>query len=109
MARKRVSAYNISAPCLISPPGPSNPILGLVGFIAETAGSAGNLVFNDAATLAAASAANQIISYTYQQALIGTMPIGDGSLPISTGLVISSVPTGMVLTVVYEIYVAGPA
>ena len=109
MANKQVSAYDITAPCVIAPPSPLNFVNGLVGFIAQSAGSAGNLVFNDCATLAQASAENQILTLTAAQAAVGTLPIGAGDqpLPIANGLVISEVPTGMVLTVVYTIYVPG--
>jgi hypothetical protein len=109
MANKQVSAYDITAPCVIAPASPLNVVTGLVGFIAQSAGSAGNLVFNDCATVGAASAENQILTLTFEQAAAGTLPIGAGNepLPIANGLVISQVPTGMVLTVVYTIYVAG--
>jgi hypothetical protein len=107
---KQQSAYNITAPCVISAPSPGNPITGLVGFITLTPGSAGSLVFNDAVSVAAASTANEIISYTYQQAANGDLPIGAvaaGGLPITTGLVVSQVPTGMVLVIEFSIYVPG--
>ena len=107
MANKQVSAYDITAPCVIVPPSPLNFVNGLVGFIAQTPGSAGNLVVNDCATLAQASAANQILTLTYEQAAVGTIPIAGVNLPIANGLVISQVPTGMVLTVVYTIYIVG--
>jgi hypothetical protein len=109
MANKCLSAYDITAPCVIAPPSPLNFVNGLVGYIVQTAGSAGNLIFNDCATLAAAGAQNQILTIGYASAAVGDLPIGAGDqpLPISNGLVISEVPTGMVLTVVYTIYVVG--
>jgi hypothetical protein len=107
MAKKRVSQYDVAAPCVIAPPSPLNPMLGVVGFWVQTPGSAGVLTLNDCTTLAAASIANQILTLSYQDAAIGNMPLPGGDMPLTNGLVISAMPNGMVLTVVYEIYVPG--
>jgi hypothetical protein len=98
----RLLALNISAPTVITPPSPLNTIAGIVGFNVLVQGSAGNLVFNDAATLAAASTANEfsVSSYEQQEGL----PI---DWPVQNGLVVSQVPTGGVFSVLYEILVPG--
>jgi hypothetical protein len=105
MAKKQQSAYNISAPQVIAPASPYNPITDLVGYIVETPGTSGAIVFNDCATLAQASPANQIISIPFVGDAIGT--INSLDLPITNGLVISQVPTGMTLAVQYNEYVPG--
>lgn len=95
MANTHLSFYNISAPTVIAPPSPLNFVTELVGYIVETPGSAGNLIFNDAATLAAANATNQILS---NPSSITYGAIGDGSslnIPVRNGLVVSSVCTGI--------------
>lgn len=98
----RQMAFDISAPTVITPPSPLNRIAGILGFGVLTQGTAGNLVFNDCATLSQASIANQIATISYQQA--GGLPI---DWPVANGLVISQVPTGGVFTVMYSIYVPG--
>jgi hypothetical protein len=104
---KQQTAYNITAPQVIAPASPLNPLTELVGYIVQVAGTAGNLVFNDCATLAQASIANQILSIPYNDAIGAIGPGSALNLPIQTGMVVSAVPTGMVLSVVYSIYVPG--
>jgi hypothetical protein len=100
--RVRQMALNISAPSVITPPSPLNAIAGIVGFNTLIQGTAGNLVFNDAATLAAASAANEFFASPYEQQ--GGSPI---NWPVQSGLVVSQVPAGGVFSILYEILVAG--
>ena len=60
----------------------------------STAGSAGDLVLNDVATVAGAAAANQVISIPF-----GTLTAGSVvtlKWPCATGITISAVPTGWV-------------
>ena len=102
MANKKLAAYGITAPTVITPPSPLNPITGLVGIIVQTEGSAGNLVLNDAVTLAEASIENQIASIPYQQ--MGNEAI---DLPLVNGLAVSAIPTGAVISILCTIYVAG--
>ncbi|MGO9038181.1 MAG: hypothetical protein ACLQKH_09365 [Steroidobacteraceae bacterium] len=97
------SAYNISAASLVFPVSTRAK---LKSYIVQTPGTAGVLTFNDCATLADASAANQIISIPYN------LNAGSGDIwpapfdwPINSGIVISAVPTGLVLAVSYEFLV----
>jgi hypothetical protein len=69
-----------------------------VRVILTVAGSAGTLVLNDCATTGAASAANQIYNSTGVLAA-GTIVTLD--FPVSVGLVVSAVPTGATLVIVY--------
>lgn len=62
------------------------------------AGTAGTLVLNDCATTGAASAANQIYNSTGVLAA-GTVITLD--FPVTSGLVVSAVPTGATLVIVY--------
>ena len=94
----RLMAFNISAPGIITPPSPLNTVAGIEGASVLTQGSAGSWVFNDAATLAAASIANQFASCPFDR-----FPVVDW--PVQNGLVISQVPTGAVISVVYNIHV----
>jgi len=103
MPDKLQTAFNISAPTVITPPSPLNLITGIATVSVLTEGTAGQLVVNDCATLAEASVSNQLCAIPFNQ--LGG-PLG---FQIKSGLVISQVPTGMVLTVVYTIYVAGKA
>ena len=100
MANKKLVAFNISAPTVITPP-PLNPITGIVGIDVQTEGSAGSLVLNDCASLAGASIENQIAVIPYQQ--MGAAI----DFPLENGLVISAMPTGAVISVLYTIYVVG--
>jgi hypothetical protein len=104
---KQLTAYDITAPTVITPPTPLNPITGLVGYIPQVAGSSGNLIFNDCVTLEEASIANQILSLTAAGAIGAIGPGSELDVPIENGLVISSVPVGMTLSVVYSVYVVG--
>jgi hypothetical protein len=88
--------YNVSAPTVVAVPARR-----LGEYIVQTPGSAGVLTFNDCATLAQASPANQVISILYNNAQASE----DIDWPLQNGLVISAVPTGMVLAVTYEIWV----
>jgi hypothetical protein len=104
---KQQTAYNIASAQVIAPASPLNVLTQLVGYIVQVAGTAGNLVFNDCATLAQASIANQILSIPYNQA-IGAAGLGSAlNLPVQNGLVVSSVPTGGVFSVLFSIYVPG--
>jgi hypothetical protein len=98
----QVPSYNISAPMLITV-NPSR--LRFVGWLPQNVGTEGAFVFNDAATLAGANSSNQIMAIPYDAASIGN--IGDSALnwPCTNGLVVSQVPTGGVIAVVYEFYV----
>jgi hypothetical protein len=99
---KELVAYGITAPTVISPPTPFNPLTRLNGVGIQATGSSGNLTLNDATSLDAASLSNQIISLPYDQA--GGAAIES---PIVNGLVISEVPVGATLNVLYSIFVVG--
>jgi hypothetical protein len=106
---KQATINDISAPQAISPPSPGNPMTLLVGYIPQTAvteDTEGTLTFNDCATLAEASIENQIYSTPGNNAW-GNIGQNSLNIPIATGLVVSSIPTGMTLSVVYAFYVAG--
>jgi hypothetical protein len=103
---KPQTAYNITTPQVISALSPLNPITQIIGFIVQTAGTSGVLTFNDCQTLAQASAANQIITLPYNT--LSQLGVASAlNLPIQNGLVVSAVPSGMVLAVEYAIYVPG--
>jgi hypothetical protein len=102
MAQKQLAAYNITGPTVITPPSPLNPIKGILGVSVLTEGTAGELVLNDCATLAQANVSNELIVIPYQQ-----IP-SYLDLPVQNGLVISQVPTGMVLAIAYAVYVPSP-
>jgi len=104
---RQYTAYDITAPTVITPPTPLNPIQRLIGYIPQVAGSSGNLIFNDCASVEAASIANQVISFTAAQAIGAIGPGAELDIPVEVGLVVSSVPTGMTLSVVYSVYVPG--
>jgi hypothetical protein len=98
----QIPVYNITAPgVVVVPPTRSK----FVGYI-MSGGSAGNLTFNDCATLAAASSANQILSLPYNVAAIATIGVSNAlNWPLLAGLVVSSVPTGATLAVIYTQFV----
>jgi hypothetical protein len=105
---KNQTINGITAPQVIAPASPFNPVMTLVGYIQQTPGSAGNLTFNDCATVEGASIENQILSVPYTNTGVATIGFGNTvDIPVETGLVISSVPTGMVLSVEFSIYVPG--
>jgi hypothetical protein len=98
----RQPSYNISAPTLVAANART-----VRDFIVQTAGTAGVLTVNDAATLAQASLANQIISLPLAQAngWVGMPFPFAGDWPLQNGLVISAIPTGMIIAIKYEIWV----
>ena len=72
----------------------------LFTIITSIAGTAGDLVLNDVATVAGAAAANQITSIPF-----GSLPVGTPvtlKWPCATGITISAVPTGWVGAVSYS-------
>lgn len=84
----KASVLNITAPRVIKPsPGNMATVV-----ISGTVGTGGTYVFNDCATLAAASAANQIASLPGTTAANG-LPISY-DWPCTVGIVISAVATG---------------
>jgi hypothetical protein len=95
-----IPVYNITAPGVVAVPATRSKFVGYI----MTGGSAGNLTFNDCATLAEASAANQIVSYPYADA-IGATGLAALNWPLLAGLVVSSVPTGATLAVLYSEFV----
>jgi hypothetical protein len=102
----QASAYNISAAAFVYL---VSTRARLKSFIVQSPGSAGNLVFNDSATLAGASTTNQIISIP-NSVLVSAAAAGDIwpaplDWPIENGLVVSAVPTGMVIAVAYAFLV----
>ena len=104
---KQHTQYDITAPTVITPASPLNPMTMFNGYIVQVPGTSGTLTLNDCASLAEASAENQIISIPYGDAH-GAAGGGNAlDLPIETGLVVSSVPVGMTLSVIYSYYVAG--
>lgn len=98
------SAYNVSAPALVFLVSTRAKFK---SFIVQNPGSAGNLVFNDSATLAGANASNQIASFAYNSSLISSSEPWPAPFdwPLQSGLVVSAVPTGMILAVSYEFLV----
>lgn len=101
--KKQATVFGIAAPHVIGPPTQFNPLQELVGYAVQTAGRDGVLAFNDCTSVEAASAENLIIS-------IPCNLVGPGStlnLPITMGLVVSEVPSGMVLDVMYSFFVVG--
>ena len=88
--------YNISSPAALYA---VTTRAALAGIFAQSNGTAGVLTLNDCLTLAEASAANEIFSYTYEQANVGTYPL---KWPLQSGLVVSAVPTGMALNIAVE-------
>ena len=98
---KQLVAYGITAPTVIAPPTPFNPLTRLNGVNIQAAGTSGSLVINDCLTLEEASLSNQVCSFPYGQASI--VP----DVPLQNGLVISEVPAGMTLSVIYSIFVVG--
>jgi len=91
--------YDITAAGVILVPTTRSKFKGFI----LTGGAAGStLTFNDAATLGAAGAANQIITYTLPEGAM-VCPVGDNGWldwPLLNGLVVSAFPTGAVLAVV---------
>jgi hypothetical protein len=98
----REPAYNISAPAVVAANARTVREL-----IVQTAGTAGVLTLNDAATLAQASIANQIVSLPLAVAngWVGMPYPFAGDWPLQNGLVISAIPTGMIIAIKYEIWV----
>lgn len=96
-------AYNISAPAPIFAVTSRGR---LTGYMLQSIGSAGVLTLNDCVSLAQASAANQILSVAYNDAIFqsGVGIANALDWPLANGLVVSAVPTGAVLSIAYEIY-----
>lgn len=89
------SSLNISAAAVVKA---TNGIVFTI--TTSTAGTAGDLVLNDVATVAGAAATNQIISIPF-----GTLTAGSVvtlKWPCATGITISAVPTGWVGAVSYS-------
>ena len=89
------SSLNISAAAVVKA---TNGIVFRI--TTSTAGTAGDLVLNDVATVAGAAATNQIISIPF-----GTLTAGSVvtlKWPCATGITISAVPTGWVGAVSYS-------
>ena len=95
------SVLNINAPALIVP---VSSRVNFRGYNVINLGTAGSLVLNDAATLAQASTANQFIN-TGTFSASTNVPINPKTFkwPLMNGLVVSQMPTGMVIAVVYEV------
>src|SRR5581483_4569322 len=65
-----------------------------------TAGTAGSLVLNDVATLGGAAGGNQVLSLAFNNTLIAAVgAIWTVKFPFQKGIVISAIPTGMVLNI----------
>jgi len=64
-----------------------------------TVGTAGSLTFNDIDTVGGAAAANQIVSLAYGDLTAGQ--VIDLEFPCKTGIVLSAIPTGGVISVSY--------
>jgi hypothetical protein len=71
----------------------------LAKVIIVVVGSAGSLTLNDCATTGAAAAGNQIITVPFGSLTVGQVLALD--VPITTGLVISAIPTGGQVTITY--------
>ena len=91
-----LSAHNIARPVVIDVPRPAGTVLQLVGFIPQTPGTAGALSIHYAATLEEACAENQILRVPCAIANLGVARPG-------ASLVVSEVPRGMILTVLYRL------
>lgn len=64
-----------------------------------TAGTAGNLVLNDVATLAGVASGNQVASIAYNATQLSLNVPYTFRWPFMKGIVISAMPTGMVLNI----------
>lgn len=94
----RVPVYNIAAPAVVLVPTTRSKLVGWI----MSGGSAGNLIFNDCAALAEASAANQILSTPYNGNFATIGASNELNWPLLAGLVVSAIPTGATLAVVYS-------
>jgi hypothetical protein len=65
----------------------------------SNAGSAGNLVINDSATLAGANSGNIILTMPYNAALDASGSVINLDWPCLNGIVISAMPTGSIASV----------
>lgn len=90
------AVYNISAAALISATAKM-----LLAFVVQSPGTAGSLTFNDCATVAAAGASNQILSIAYSNLSSVLSQFWTIGWPLSTGLVVSAVPTAAVIALLY--------
>lgn len=89
------SKLGVNAAALIVP---ARARLGKIMIV--TPGSAGNLVLNDVATLAGAGAGNLVETLAFGNALIAAAgAIWNVGFPFQKGIVISAIPTGMVLNI----------
>ena len=84
----------VAAPALIVPGFFTCGII-----VVTTAGSAGVLTLNDVATLAGAASGNQVVSIAYNATVLATNVPYAFRWPFLKGIVISAVPTGMVLNI----------
>ena len=89
------SSLNISAAAVVKA---TNGIVFRI--TTSTAGSAGDLVLNDVATVAGAAATNQIVSIPFGSLAAGS--VVTLKWPCATGITISAVPTGWVGAVSYS-------
>ena len=89
------SSLNISAAAVVKA---TNGIVFRI--TTSTAGSAGDLVLNDVATVAGAAATNQIVSIPFGSLAAGSVVTLEW--PCATGITISAVPTGWVGAVSYS-------
>jgi hypothetical protein len=90
------AAYNLVTTAQVLKGGPGI----LMRLLVTTPGSAGNLTFNDCATVGAAAAANQIVSIPFGSLTIGQMITFEW--PCIAGIVVSALPTGGLYSVSFS-------
>lgn len=91
------TALNVIAPAVIK------ATAGTVVAVSVLAiGSAGVIAFNDCATLAAATTANQVLSFAYNSALYPVGSVINLVFPFKVGITLSAVPTGGQLAIAYS-------
>jgi hypothetical protein len=89
------SALNVTSPAVINP---RRCILYSLTII--NPGSGGTLTLNDAASVGAATSANLLLTMTSASLVAGQS--FQLAFPVTTGLVVSSVPTGASINVAYS-------
>jgi hypothetical protein len=73
----------------------------LAKLLVQTPGSAGNIVLNDAATVAGANASNQILSLAFNAVTDVAGGVISLDWPCANGIVVSAITTGGVFAVSY--------
>ncbi len=95
----KIPIYNITAPGVVVTPATRSRFISYSIF----GGSTGTITFNDCATLAEASVANQIFNATYTESAGVTGFLVDW--PITQSLVCSSIPSGATVAVIYTQFI----